>query len=201
MDLAKAGSEDGTSTPTEQDAGTVPPAPTEKDAGTTPPAPTGKEAGTTAPAPTGKAAGTTPDKPTDRKQKGTPTPDGPATPGRKSSSSDDDNTEDEEYVSCFLEWLGLDPDCKRMMYDETKMLAHHERAMANTAGPIFQQSVNKYPELFTEARAQITAAVNAMRQAIVRFDTRLGNISYFPSGQGKSKADTDGGKGNQVRKE
>jgi hypothetical protein len=189
MDLAEGGSEDGTSTPTEKDAGTVPPAPTEKDASTTPPAPTGKE------------AGTTPDKPTDPKQKGTPKPDQPATPGSESSSSDDDDTEDEEYVSCFLEWLGLDPDCKRMMDDETKMLAHHERKMGNKAVPIFQQAVNEDPELFIEARAQITAAVYAMREAIVRFDTRLGNISYFASGQGKRKADTDGGKRKRVRKE
>jgi hypothetical protein len=85
-------------------------------------------------------------------------------------------------VSCFLEWLGLDPDCKRMMDDETKMLAHHERQMGNTAVPIFQQAVNVDPELITEARAQITAAIYAMCEAIVRFDTRLGNISYFASG-------------------
>jgi hypothetical protein len=42
MDLAEGGSEDGTSTPTEKDAGTAPPAPTEKDASTTPLAPNGK---------------------------------------------------------------------------------------------------------------------------------------------------------------
>ena len=64
MDLAKNGSEDGTSTPTEQDAGTVPPATTKKDAGKILPAPTKKEAGTTTPTPTGKEAGMTPDKPT-----------------------------------------------------------------------------------------------------------------------------------------
>jgi len=201
MDLAEGVSEDGTSTPTEKDASTVPPAPTEKDAGTTPPAPTGNEAGTTPPAPTGKDAGTTPDKPTDPKQNGNPQPDRPATPSSESSSSNDDDTEDEEYVSCFLEWLGLDPDCKRMMDDETKMLAHHERKMGNKAVPIFQQAVNEDPELFTEARSQITAAVYAMCEAIVRFDTRLGNISYFASGQGKRKADTDGGKRKRVRKE
>jgi hypothetical protein len=55
MDLAKGGTEDGTSTATEKDAGKAPPAPTEKDAGSTLLAPTGKE------------AGTTPDKPTDPK--------------------------------------------------------------------------------------------------------------------------------------
>jgi hypothetical protein len=201
MDLAEDGSKDVTSTPTEKDAGTVPPAPTEKDAGTVPPAPTEKDAGTVPPAPTGKEAGTTPDKPTDPKQKGTPKPDRPATPGCESSSSDDDDTEDEEYVSCFQEWLCLDSDCKRMLDDEMKMLAHHERKMGNKAIPIFQQAVNEDPELFTEARTQITAAVYAMREAIVRFDTGLGNISYFASGQGKRKADTDGGKRKRVRKE
>jgi len=170
MDLAEGRSEDRTSTATKKDAGTVPAAPTKKDASTTPPAPTGKE------------AGTTPEKPTDRKQKGTPNPDRPATPGSEISSSDDDVTDDEEYVSCFLEWLGLHPDWKRIMDDETKMLAHHNRKIGNKAIPIFQQAVNQDPELFTEARAQITAAVYAMREVIVRFDTRLGNISYFASG-------------------
>ena len=88
-----------------------------------------------------------------------------------------------------------------MLDNETKMLAHHERKMGNKAVPIFQQAVNEDPELFTEARAQVTAAVYAMREAIVRFDTRLGNISYFASGQGKRKADTDGGKRKRVPKE
>jgi hypothetical protein len=141
MDLAEGGSEDGTSTPTERDAGTAPPAPTEKDAGTTPLASTRKE------------ASPTPDQPTNPQQKGTPKPDRPATPGNESSCSDNDDTEDEQYVTCFLEWLGLDSDCKRMMDDEMKMLAHHERKMGNKAVPIFQRAVNKDPELFTEARA------------------------------------------------
>jgi hypothetical protein len=189
MDLAKGGSEDGTSTPTEKDAGTVPLAPSEQDASTT------------TPAPTGQAAGTTPDKPTDLKQKGTPEPDRPTTPSSECSSSDEDYTEDEEYVGCSLKWLGLDPDCKRMMDDETKMLAHHERTMANKAVPIFQQAVNEAPKLFTEARTHITAGVYAMREAIVEFDTRLGNILYFACGQGKRKADTDCGKRKRVRKE
>ena len=166
-DLAEEGSEYGTSTPTENDTCTVPPVPTEKDARTTPPAPIEKESGTTPPAPAGKEAGMTPDNPTDPKQKGTPRPDQPATPGSESSSSDDDDTEDEEYVSCFLEWLGLDPDCKRMLDNETKMLVHHERKMGNKAVSIFQQAVNEDPELFIQARTQITAAGYAMCEAIV----------------------------------
>jgi len=111
---------------------------------------------------TNKVAGTTREKPPDLKQKSTPKPDWPSTPGRQSSSSDHDETEDEEYVSCFLESLGLDPDCKRMLDDETKMLAHHDRKMGNKAVPIFQQVVNEDPECFTEPRAQVTAAVYAM---------------------------------------
>jgi len=54
-----------------------------------------------------------------------------------------------------------------MMDYETKMLAHHKRKMGNKAVPIFQQAVNENPELFTEARAQNTAAMYAMRAAIV----------------------------------
>jgi hypothetical protein len=201
MDLAENGYEDRTSTPTEKDAGTVRPAPTEKEADTIPRAPTKKEAGTTPPAPTWKEAGMALDMPTNPKQKGTPKPDRPATPGSKSRSSDDDDTEDEEYVICLLEWLGHDPDCNRMLDNETKVLAHHVRTMGNKAVPIFQQAVNEDPELFTEARAQITAAVYAIREAIVRVDTQLGNISYFASGQGKWKPDSDSCKRKQVRKE
>jgi len=189
MDLAEGGSDDGTSTPTEKDAGTVPLASTEKRTGTIPPAPTRKE------------AGTTPDKPTDPKQKGTPNPYRPATTGSDSSSSDDDDTEDEEYMSWFLEWLGLDPNCKRMIDDETKMLAHHEKQMGNKAVPIFQQVVNQDPKLLAEARAQIPAAVYTMREAIVRFDTGLSIIFYLASGQGKRKSATDGGNRKQARKE
>jgi len=36
--------------------------------------------------------------------------DQPTTPVSKYGSSDHDDTEDEEYLSCILEWLGLDPD-------------------------------------------------------------------------------------------
>jgi len=132
MDLAKDGSEDGTSTSAEKKAGAIPPAPTKKEAGTTPSAPTGHE------------AGTTPEKPTHPKQYGTPKPNRPASPSCESSSSEDD-TKDEDYMSCILEWLGLDPDCKTMLDDETKMLAHHERRMGSKAVPIFQQAVNHLP--------------------------------------------------------
>jgi hypothetical protein len=124
-----------------------------------------------------------------------------ATPGSERSSSTDDDTDDAEYVSCFLEWLGLDPDCKRMMADNMKMLAHHERKLGNKPVPICQQAVNEDPELFTEAREQVTAAMYEMPDAIVLSETRHGNILYFGSGQGKRKADTDRGKRKQVRKE
>jgi hypothetical protein len=78
------------------------PAPTEKDTGTIPPARTENKANSTLPAPTGKVAGMIPDKPTNSKQKGTPKPDLAATASSESGSSDDYDTEDEEYVSCFL---------------------------------------------------------------------------------------------------
>jgi len=117
------------------------------------------------------------------------------------SRSDDDNTEEEEYVSCFLEWPGLDPDCKRMLDDETKMLSHRERKMGNTAVPIFQQGVNEDPELFIEARAKVTAALYATLEAIVQFDTRLGNILYFTNGQGKRKPTREGGRRKRVHME
>jgi len=213
-DLAEDGSEDGTSTPTEKDASTVPPAPTAKDASTItpvpmekdaimiPPAPTKEEAGITPPAPPGKEAGTTPEKPTASKQQGTPKHDQPATPSSESSSLDNnEGTKEEDYLSCVLEELGLDPDSKRMLDNETNMLAHHKRKLKNKAIPIVKRAVNEDSELLIEAWAQVTAVFYAMREVIVRFHTRLGNISYFTSRQGKRKAGTEGGKRKWVCKE
>jgi len=227
MDLAQDGSQDGTSTPADKVAGIIPPAPTDKDAGTILPAPTEKEASTIWPAPTkkeantmqqvptevvasmipptpiGKGAGTipptsiTPENPTNLKQKSTPKPDRPATPSSTSSSSDD-AMEDEEYVSCIPEWLGLNPDCRRMIENETKMFPHHKREIGHTAIAIFQQSVTENPELFKEARPEVTAALYMMGEVIVQLDTGLGNISDFARSQQKRKADTDGDKRKQV---
>jgi len=132
MDLAEDGSGDGTRTPAEKDATSTLPAPTDKEAGGTPPVHTKKDTCTTPPAPTEKEAGTTPEQPTDSQQKGTPKPHRPATPSSESSSSDNNNsTEDEEYVSCFVQWLGLNLNCKRILKDKMKMLAHHRRKMGN----------------------------------------------------------------------
>jgi hypothetical protein len=61
--------------------------------------------------------------------------------------------------------------------------------------------VNEDPKLFIEGRTQITAAEYAMREALVQFDARLGNISFFTSGQVKRKADTEGSKRKLVCKE
>jgi len=103
--------------------GTIPPTPAEEDAGTIPQ--------------TRKLAGTTPEKPTYPKLKGTTMPNQPATPCRECSSCVND-TKDEEYVSCFLEWHSLDPDCKRMLNNETNMLAHQERNVGGKSIPIWQ---------------------------------------------------------------
>jgi hypothetical protein len=92
-------------------------------------------------------------------------------------------------VGCFLESISLDPNCNRILDDKSKMLKHHEWILHNKVLPIFQQAVNEDARLNIEARAQITAAVDAMLEAIVRFDTRLGNISYFASGHVKRKGD------------
>jgi len=66
--------------------------------------------------------------------------------------------------------------------------------MGNNAIPIFQHAVNEDPELFIEARAQVTAALYAMCEAILRLDTRLSNISYFTRGQGNRNADREDGR-------
>ena len=70
-------------------------------------------------------------------------------------------------MTCLLEWVGRNADCNSMLVDETKVLAHHERKIVSKALPIFQQGVNEDPKLCIEAKAQITAAVYAMHEAIV----------------------------------
>ena len=186
MDLTKDGSEDGSSTPAEKETGTIPLAPTKKAACAIPP--------------TIKEAATTPEEAIDSQQQGTPKPIRPAAPSSISCSCDND-TEDEEYLSCFVVWLGLDPVYKRLLDDKMMILAHQERIMGNKAIPIFQQAVNKDPELFIKAWAQITAAMNALHEAIVQLDTRLGNTLYFATSSAKGTADTDRGKRKRVRKE
>jgi len=203
IEVADNGSEDRTSSPAEKGASTVPPAPSEEEAGTTPPAPTEKDAGTTPPASTVTEASMAPENLIDPKQVGSPKPHWAATPSSEDRRSNNDNrTKHEECVSCFLvEWLGFDPHCKRMLDDMTKMLAHLRRKTGKKAVPIFQQGVNKDPKLFEEARAQVTAALYAMCEATVRFNSRLGNIPYFTSGRGESMADAEGGRRKWVCKE
>jgi len=189
MDLAEVGPEDGTSTPADNDTGSMPRVPTETDAWMILPEPAETHAHTTLPAPTRNEAGASPQKPTNLKQKGSPKPDPPATPSSKSMFSDDNNsTEDQEYLRCCLEWLWLDPDCMRMLNDETKMLAQHKRQTEKEAIPIVQQAVNEDHQLLFEAQTQVTAAMYAMCEAILRFNTRLGNILYFARGQGTRMA-------------
>jgi hypothetical protein len=84
-------------------------------------------------------------------KQGTPKPDPPSTPKSDSGSSDDHDSQADEYVSLFQGCLGLDPDCKRMFDNETKMLVHHVCKMWNKAKPIFQQVVNQDHVLFKEA--------------------------------------------------
>jgi hypothetical protein len=119
VNLAAHESQNATRTPADDEASTISPAPNDKYIGTILPAATGTE------------AGTTPGKPTNPKQTGTPTPDQPAAHSSESSSSPDD-TQDEKYVSCFLEWLVLHLDYKIMLDDKIKMLVHNKRKMGKT---------------------------------------------------------------------
>jgi hypothetical protein len=59
----------------------------------------------------------------------------------------------------MLQWLGLDPDFKKMLDNITKILAHYNRIMGNKAIPMFQHAVNEDAELFTEMWEQISAAI------------------------------------------
>lgn len=75
-----------------------------------------------------------------------------------------------------------------------------EKRVAN-AVPIFRQAVNEDPKLLIEAWANVTAALYTTRVAVVRLDTRLCNLSYFASGNGKRKVDMEGSRRMWVRKE
>jgi len=177
----------------------IPPVPTKNDPGTSTAVPTNIEAGRTPPAPTRKEAGMTPEKPTNSTQNGTAKPDLPATASSKRSSSDD-NTEGVDDTSWFLVLLSLDPDYIRMLDDERKLLAHHERDLRNKAIPIFQWAVHEDPQLIIEARAQITVAIYTICEAIVWFNSWLRNILYFASGERNRTADMEGGRRKSERK-
>jgi len=210
IDLAKDGSEDRTSTPTEKEAGAISHAPTENEVCTIPQATTVKQAATNLPTPveteagvirlTAKEASTNPGKTLNHQQQGTPKPDQPTTSSSGCSSYDDD-TEDEEYVSWYLDRLSLDPDRKRMWDGKTMMLAHHERKIGNKSVPNSQQAVNKDLELFIESEVQFAVVGYWIYEVIVPFDTQLANIPCFANCQGKRKADTDGVKRKRERKE
>ena len=189
MDLAKDGAGNGTGIPAEIDTSTILPAPTDTHAPQTQPACTAKE------------TRMTPEKPTNPMQKGTPKPYQPATPNNESSSRNHNDTEDKDFVSFFLEWIGLDPNCKRMIDDEMTMSAHYLRNMGYKAVPNIQQAVDEDSKLIIDIWGNITAAMYAMHKAIVQFDTLLGNIFYFSTSQRKRKVDKEDGRGRRVHKE
>jgi len=82
-----------------------------------------------------------------------------------------------------------------------KIFAHHERNVGKNAVPIIQEAVNKDLTFYIVAQAQVTAALYVMHEAIVHFDTPLGNISYFASGQGQRKTDKEGGRRKWMHKQ
>jgi hypothetical protein len=88
------------------------------------------------------------------------------------------------------------------MFDaETSLMAHNLRIIGNKGVPIFQKAVDEDTRLLIQAWTQITASMYPMYEVIIQFDSRLGNIVYLASGQGKSKAETEGGRSKQVHKE
>lgn len=129
-----------------------------------------EEAVKNTPARTGQDAGKATERPIDSKENGTRQPDWPATLDSKSSRSENNENEDKEYLSCIMDWLRLDPDCKRMFDNMTMILAHNERFIGNKSMPLFQQARNEDPELWTLAWSHITAAIYAMQEPIVPFD-------------------------------
>jgi hypothetical protein len=184
--LAENESDDGTSTPVPKETCMILLTPTDNKARTIPP--------------TGKGAGTTSQMSTNPELKDTPKPNWPATPSSKSSSFADD-TEDKQYMSCFVDWHSFELDYTRMLGDETKMLAHHERTMGNEAIHIFQHTDHNDAELVIDARTQLLLAMYTMCEAMVLFDTQLGNMSYFSRGPGNWMADMEGGRRKWVCKE
>jgi hypothetical protein len=164
IDLAKTGSEDGARSPIETEASILLPESTVNEASAILPTPTVKEASISPP--TQIEAGMTPKKPTIPKLKGTPNPDWPATPSSENNCSSND-TEDEEYIRCFLEWLIHNPNCKKRFDNERQILAHHLTKIRNKAKPIFQQEVNKNSRLIMQSQTQIAVAIHAIHEPIV----------------------------------
>jgi len=187
MDLALEQSEDGTSTCTEKESGTISPTPNSR------------ESSTIVPTHTGQEAGAPPDESTDLTQVGAHYPKRPAT-GTKVGISLNDNTEAAEQVSCFQEWCWFDPDCKRMSKHGSMMYTHHESKIGNRAILILKHAVNEDLRWCIDARPQITEAVYVLCQAMVCFDSWIGNIVYIARGQGKWKANLEGGRQQQLHK-
>ena len=199
-DLAKDGSGARASTPTEKAAGSMLPVPSRKDVGMIPPASAKREASWISPSLTRTEAIMFPDITTDPTQQGTPQPYWPATLSSKSGSSIDD-TEVEESMREFQDWLCIILDSKRMLDDEMNVLVHHLSITVHTAIPIFQQAGNKNPELCVAAQAYITVAVYAMHEMIFSFNTQPANIMFSGRGKWKNMADMEDGRNNQVPKE
>jgi len=128
--------------PTENDTGTIPPASTEIEASTI--LPTSIKRGACIIVPTGQEAHTSQVMPTDHTHQGIPGTDWPASRNSERSSTDD-NTKDEEYVSCVIAWLGLNPDCKRMGDAKTMILPHQERKVGSNDVLIVRHAVKEYP--------------------------------------------------------
>jgi hypothetical protein len=128
--------------PVKEAAGTIPPSPNEKQASTNLQTSVEKEAGSILPA--AKEGQITLAEPSNRIQQGAPMPNWPATPTRKSRTSD--NTHDDDYGSCIHAGLLLDLDYNRLLYEETTMLAHHERQIGRIDIAIFHHAVNEDPE-------------------------------------------------------
>jgi len=163
MHLAKCDSEDGTRTPTAENTSSIPPARTENHPCIILHVCTSKEASTSPPVTRLTETGRTPELPTNLKEKGACKPGQTTTLSSKRSSSNDHDTEDKDYVSSILELLRLDLKCKIMLDNKRKMLAHRERILGDQAIPFVIQVVHNHPQLFTEAQAQMTVAINAIR--------------------------------------
>ena len=104
-------------------------------------------------------------------------------------------------MSCFLDCLGLDPNYKRMLNNEMKILAHYKRTKGNKVIPILQQAENEDRELYTKARAQLTAAMSMIIELIVHSHTQCCKISHLARGHGNRKSYTESRRIKQICKE
>jgi len=85
---------------------------------------------------------------------------------------------EKDYMSHWADWLSIKVNCRRILNDEIKMLAHNKGMIWNKAIPLFEQWVNKDSMLAINIHLQITVNSWTMCNTTDLFDTQYGISIY-----------------------